>query len=195
MQIDPPGKRIDRAIGSSLKELRRQRGHSARSLAELSGVSAAMVSRIENGLVSPSIGTLAALAEALEVPIVSLFREARTDHTDFTLVRHGEGLKSTRISDGHRHEYINLAMHSRKDLRFQVRQVTLLREGGQPPTYVGHGVVFIQVTSGEAIYRYGQQRFTLRAGDSISVDAELNHGFVDVLTPQFTFLTVQAERP
>lgn len=195
MQTDPPGKRIDRAIGSSLKELRRQRGHSARSLAELSGVSAAMVSRIENGLVSPSIGTLAALAEALEVPIVSLFREARTDHTDFTLVRHGEGLKSTRISDGHRHEYINLAMHSRKDLRFQVRQVTLLREGGQPPTYVGHGVVFIQVTSGEAIYRYGQQRFTLRAGDSISVDAELNHGFVDVLTPQFTFLTVQAERP
>ncbi len=70
---------IDRAIGASLKELRQSRGQSARWLADQSGISAAMVSRIENGLVSPSIGTLAALAEALEVPIVSLFREAHTE--------------------------------------------------------------------------------------------------------------------
>lgn len=195
MDISPPGKRIDRAIGTSLKELRQQRGHSARSLADLSGVSAAMISRIENGLVSPSIGTLAALAEALEVPIVSLFREAETDHTDFTLVRHGEGLKSTRITEDHQHEYTNLALHSRKDLRFQARRVTLLQGSGTPPSYVGNGVVFVQVIGGEAIYRYGQQRFTLRAGDSISVDAELNHGFVEVVTREFTFLTVQAEKP
>jgi transcriptional regulator with XRE-family HTH domain len=195
MSDDPAGRNIDRAIGASLRELRRLRGQSARGLADLSGVSAAMVSRIENGLVSPSIGTLEALAEALEVPIVSLFRNARTDHTDYTLVRHGEGLKSTRIAEDHSHEYVNLAMHARKDLRFQARQVTLLRDGGPPPTYVGHGVVFVQVVSGEAVYRYGQKLISLREGDSISVDAELNHGFVEVLTPEFTFLTVQAERP
>ena len=195
MENDPPGRKIDRAIGASLKDLRLERGLSARGLAEQSAISAAMISRIENGLVSPSIGTLEALAEALEVPIVSLFREARTEHTDFTLVRHGEGLKSTRISEGHSHEYVNLALHMRKDLRFQARYVTLLKDGGPPPSYVGQGVVFLQVTSGEAVYRYGQQEFTLQQGDSISVDAELNHGFVEVLTPEFTFLTVQAERP
>ena len=195
MENDPPGRKIDRAIGASLKDLRLERGLSARGLAEQSAISAAMISRIENGLVSPSIGTLEALAEALEVPIVSLFREARTEHTDFTLVRHGEGLKSTRISEGHSHEYVNLALHMRKDLRFQARYVTLLKDGGPPPSYVGQGVVFLQVTSGEAVYRYGQQEFTLQQGDSISVDAELNHGFVEVLTREFTFLTVQAERP
>lgn len=195
MSSDTPARRIDRAIGASLKDLRRQRGQSARGLADQSGISAAMISRIENGLVSPSIGTLAALAEALEVPIVSLFREARTDHTDYTLVRHGAGLKSTRLAEGHTHEYVNLALHSRKDLRFQARRVTLLRDHGQPPTYVGHGVVFVQVISGEAVYCYGQNRFTLRTGDSISVDAELNHGFVEVVSEEFVFLTVQAERP
>ena len=154
-----------------------------------------MVSRIENGLVSPSIGTLGALAAALEVPIVSLFREARTDHTDYTLVRHGEGLKSTRISGGHSHDYVNLATHTRKDLQFIARRVTLTRDGGKPPTYVGHGVVFIHVFEGEAVYRYGQTRLTLRPGDSISIDAELNHGFVEVITDAFVFLSVQAERP
>ncbi|MEM7321331.1 MAG: helix-turn-helix domain-containing protein, partial [Pseudomonadota bacterium] len=190
-----PGRKIDRAIGASLKELRQQRGLSARVLAEQSGISAAMVSRIENGLVSPSIGSLAALAAALEVPIVSLFREARTDHTDYTLVRHGEGLQSTRIADGHSHEFTNLATHARKDLRFLARRVTLTRDGGRPPTYVGHGVVFVQVLDGEAVYLYGQTRLTLRPGDSICVDAELNHGFVEVLTEEFVFLSVQAERP
>ena len=195
MQQEPPGKRIDKAIGASLRELRRKRDHSVRSLADLSGISAAMVSRIENRLVSPSIGTLAALAEALEVPIISLFREARTEHTDYTLVRAGEGLKSTRIADGHSHEYTNLSLHARRDLRFQARKVTLLRGGGPPPTYVGHGVVFVQVLEGEAVYRYGQQSFTLRAGDSLSVDAELSHGFAEVCTPAFVFLTVQAEQP
>ncbi|WP_298854092.1 helix-turn-helix domain-containing protein [uncultured Ruegeria sp.] len=195
MQGDPPGRQIDRAIGASLKELRQSRKQSARRLAKQSGISAAMVSRIENGLVSPSIDTLAALAEALEVPIISLFREARTDHTDYTLVRHGEGLRSTRISAGHSHEYVNLALHSRKDLRFQARRVILLRDGGPPPTYVGHGVVFVQAIEGEAVYRYGEARFKLAAGDTISVDAELNHGFEEVLTSEFVFLTVQAERP
>ena len=88
MQDDTPGRKIDLTIGASLKELRQSREQSARRLAEESGISAAMVSRIENGLVSPSVDTLAALADALEVPIVSLFREARTNHTDYTLVRH-----------------------------------------------------------------------------------------------------------
>ncbi|NKB53132.1 MAG: helix-turn-helix domain-containing protein [Rhizobiaceae bacterium] len=194
MTEEPANRKIDQAIGASLKGLRQQRRQSARWLAEQSGISAAMVSRIENGLVSPSIGTLAALAEALEVPIVSLFREARTEHTDYSLVRHGEGLKSTRIADGHSHEYVNLSMHARQDLRFSARRVTLLRDSGHPPTYVGHGVVFVQVLEGEAVYCYGQNRITLSTGDSISVDAELNHGFVEVITPEFTFLTVQAER-
>ncbi|MDU8944096.1 helix-turn-helix domain-containing protein [Ovoidimarina sediminis] len=195
MQDQDPGRQIDKAIGASLIELRQSRKQSARRLAELSGISAAMVSRIENGLVSPSIDTLAALAAALEVPIAALFSEARTAHTDYTLVRHGEGLRSTRLAGDHSHEYINLALHARKDLRFQARRVTLRRDSGRPPTYVGNGVVFVQALEGEAVYRYGDARFHLAAGDSISLDAELSHGFEDVLTETFVFLTVQAERP
>ncbi|WP_166417845.1 helix-turn-helix domain-containing protein [Cochlodiniinecator piscidefendens] len=193
MSDDAAGEGIDQAIGAALKELRIERGLSARHLSAQSDISAAMISRIENGLVSPSISTLCALAKALAVPLANLFRDARTLHTDFTFVRAGEGLKSTRISDDHVHEYVNLAIHMRGDMQFQARRVTLQREGGHPPTYVGNGVVFIQALEGEAVYRYGQQTFTMRSGDSISVDSELNHGFVEVLTPEFVFLTVQAE--
>ena len=119
---------------------------------------------------------------------MSLFREARTDHTDYTLVRQRRGVEiDPHFADGHSHDYINLATHTRKDLQFLARRVTLTRDGGKPPTYVGHGVVFIHVFEGEAVYRYGQTRLTLKTGDSISIDAELNHGFVEVVTRRIRF--------
>ncbi len=184
---------IDHAIGSALRDLRESRQMTARQLATSSNVSAAMISRIENGQVSPSISTLSALSKALEVPLVSLFRETASGHTDFTHVKQNEGLKSTRIVDDHSHEYINLSFHPRRDIQFQARMVTLVEESGKLPRYVAHGVVFIHVLEGEAIYRYGQRDITLKTGDSLSVDAELSHGFVELLTSKFVFLTVQAE--
>lgn len=184
---------MDQAIGSALHDLRKNSGMTARQLARHAGVSAAMISRIENGLVSPSISTLTALSKALDVPLISLFRKTASDHVDFTHVKKGEGLKSTRIVDDHCHEYINLALHTRKDLQFEARMVTLVRQDATPPVYVGHGVVFVYAIAGEAIYHYGENEILLKTGDSLSLDAEINHGFRQVISPEFTFLTVQAE--
>ena len=194
MNIDPlKTSKIDHAIGSALRDLREARAMTARQLASMSDVSAAMISRIENGQVSPSISTLNALASTLEVPLVSLFRDTASGHTDYTHVKQGEGLKSTRIVDGHSHEYVNLSFHPRRDIQFQARMVTLIEQSGKLPRYVAHGVVFIHVLEGEATYRYGQREIDLKTGDSLSVDAELSHGFVELLSPKFIFLTVQAE--
>ena len=184
----------DQAIGAALRDLREGRDFNARKLATESGVSAAMISRIENGQVSPSISTLSALSKALDVPLVSLFRETGTDHADYTHVKEGEGLLSTRVVDDHSHDFINLAFHTRRDLQFEARKVTLVRQAANPPRYIGHGVVFIYALEGEAIYRYGQSDIILKAGESLSLDAELSHGFMKVITPKFTFLTVQAEQ-
>ena len=84
----------DLAIGLALKSIREDRQLSARQLAAKASVSPAMISRIESGQVSPSISTLTALSRALDVPLVSLFRETASDHTDFTHVVNGGGLKS-----------------------------------------------------------------------------------------------------
>ena len=184
---------IDLAIGLSLRDLRERRGLTARQLAANADVSAAMISRIKNGQVSPSISTLSALSRALDVPLVSLFRETTKDHTDFTHVKKGEGLKSTRIIDDHSHEYVNRAFHRRRDLQLEANMVTLVRQDARPPVYIGHGVVFLYAVEGEAVYGYGQRDITLKAGDSLSLDAELSHGFKKVVTPRFTFLSVQAE--
>ena len=125
---------IDAAIGAALRDLRESRGLTARQLAGNANVSAAMISRIESGQVSPSIATLGALSKALAVPLVSLFRETPSDHTDFTLVKAGAGLTSTRVIDNHSHAYVNLAFHPRRDLQFQARKVTLARQRSSSAT-------------------------------------------------------------
>jgi len=157
----------DLTIGLALRDLRETNSLSARELADESGVSAAMISRIESGKVSPSISTMTSLTDALEVPLVSLFRDLVSERTDFTHVRKGEGVVSTRMMGDHIHHYVNLATH--------------------------RGVVFMHVLKGSANFFYGKQKLKLSRGDSLSIDAELAYGVSDVLTSEFVFLTVQAE--
>ncbi len=183
----------DQAIGSALKDLRVTHDISARELASESGISAAMISRIESGQVSPSISTMTSLSEALDVPLVSLFRDMVSERTDFTHVKKGSGVKSTRLVGEHIHHYYNIAAHRRRDLNFEAHIVTITPQDCEPPSYVGHGVNFIHVLNGSAIYFYGKQELTLELGDSLSIDAELIHGFREILSPEFTFLSVQTE--
>lgn len=187
------GSGIDKAVGQALRDLREQSRRTARELSVASGVSAAMISRIENGQVSPSLSTLGALADALNVPIVSLLRETGKAAADITHVKNGQGLISTRISGGHQHEFTVLGHHSRPGLEFETLLITLnRRDDVRPPLYNGHGCLFVYVLEGKAAYVYGGREIRLGAGDSLSLDAELCYGVKEVLTPQFRYLSVQA---
>ncbi len=184
---------VDTAIGATLRSLRETQALNARQLAEISGISAAMISRIENAQVSPSIATMTALTRALNVPLVTLFRNTSVELADYTLTRQGEGVVSTRLHGDHIHHFINLASHRRRDLIFESHLITLKKQEAPPPHYVAHGVIFLHVLSGSAHYQYGRQELTLNEGDSLSIDAELSHGVKELLSDEFIFLSVQAE--
>jgi len=184
---------VDAAIGLTLRSLREAQSLNARQLAVQSGISAAMISRIENAQVSPSIATMTALTRALNVPLVTLFRNTSVELADYTLTRQGEGVVSTRLHGDHIHHFINLASHRRRDLIFESHLITLKKQEAPPPHYVAHGVIFLHVLSGSARYQYGRQELTLDMGDSLSIDAELSHGVNTLLSDEFIFLSVQAE--
>ena len=183
----------DQAIGSALRGLRENQNISARQLAEKSGISAAMISRIESGQVSPSISTMTSLSKALDVPFVSLFRDMVSERTDFSHVKKGGGASATRLVGEHIHHYTNIASHRRRDLNFEAHMVTMTPQNCDLPRNVGHGVVLLHVIKGAAKYRYGKQELSLEEGDSLSFDAELIYGFSEILSPEFIFLSVQAE--
>jgi transcriptional regulator with XRE-family HTH domain len=59
-------------------------------LAQLTGLSIGMLSKIENGLTSPSLTTLQALSNAIGVPITAFFARFE-EHRPVVHVRAGEG--------------------------------------------------------------------------------------------------------
>lgn len=60
-------------VGQKIKEIRKKKSLTIQELAEKSGMSEGHISRLENGLKSPTISTLEKLAQALDVPIVYFF--------------------------------------------------------------------------------------------------------------------------
>ena len=66
---------VNAQIGQALRRLRREQGLTVTELAAISDLSSGMISRIENGQVSPSLTTLDALAEGLQVPLMALFSD------------------------------------------------------------------------------------------------------------------------
>jgi transcriptional regulator with XRE-family HTH domain len=56
-------------VGQQVRRRRRDRGLTLASVAELTGLNIGYLSQVENDKASPSLETLAALAEALDVPI------------------------------------------------------------------------------------------------------------------------------
>ena len=66
---------LARRIGSRLKDLRKAMGLSMKQLAEATSLSPPLFSRIENGLVMPSIGTLQLIADFLKVDLTYFFKK------------------------------------------------------------------------------------------------------------------------
>ena len=64
--------RATTSIGLSIRRQRLQASKTQRDLAEETGIAISYLSRVENGRVNPSVGTLAKIAKALALPVTAL---------------------------------------------------------------------------------------------------------------------------
>lgn len=183
---------IDLAVGRAVNRLRRDRGKTVTALSADAGVSQAMISRIEKGQVSPSLATLAALAAALDVPVMALLAQPG-DTGDVHHVKAGQGLPSRRVAQDHVHEYLLLGKHGGPGGAFQSARIRIeADQAGSLPSYQHEGHAFIYVISGAATYRCGSEQFELALGDTLSFDTKLEHGFTEITGPHVEFITVSA---
>ena len=190
-EVALPGKaEIDIAVGRSVNRLRLDRGMTVTTLAKGAGLSGSMISRLENGQVSPSLGTLAAIADALSVPVMALLAQT-AGKADVYHVKAGKGIQAHRITANHTHQYMLLGKHSGPSGDFEAARVRISRENaGELPRYIHDGYVFLTMTSGKARYICGGSEFELAPGDTLSFDAKLEHGVSEILSREIEFITV-----
>ena len=183
-----PGMSVDSAVGRAVKSLRKQRNFSAVNLAAQSGVSTSMISRIETGQVSASLSSLNAIAQALKVPLISLFQNTM-EVADITHATPTTRSKSIRTTKGHKHKFSSLGYIKSESLVFESFIMTLTQKKlDNLPVYVSQDVEFIYILEGEAIYQYGQDQYHLKKDHSLTFDATMGHGFKKILTPEIKYI-------
>lgn len=180
---------LERALGHKVRMIRRERGLSTYDLATAAGISRGMVSKIENGQISPSLGTVNALAEALGVPMTSLF-SVFEDSRDCSHVKKGQGsiLERRGTKAGHLYELLGSAVRS--DVVVEPYLITLDADAEAYTNFQHGGVEFIYVLTGEVMYQHGRNCYHLQPGDSLLFDSAAFHGPAKLLSTKVTFLSI-----
>ncbi len=162
---------------------------SGNALAQTSGISSSMLSRIERGLVSPSVETLERLAQGLHVPISRIFSD-QTRRADFCHVRAGCGVLVDRVGAVADYRYELLGHLLSGNLFVEPYLVTLLPSADPYATFQHPGLKFLYFLSGEVSYRYGAKVVEVRAGDSLLFDATALHGIEAIEVQPVSYLSV-----
>jgi transcriptional regulator with XRE-family HTH domain len=186
---EPRDQRLERAIGNQAREYRRKLDMTVVDLARQAGLSPGMLSKIENGLTSPSLATLEALARALQVPVTALFRKFE-EHRDATYVRAGEGLMIDRRGSRAGHRYQMLGHSVGKAIAVEPYLVTLTEESEVFPLFQHVGVEFVYLLSGEVVYRHSDKLYRMKPGDSLFFDADAPHGPEELIRLPIRLLSV-----
>jgi len=184
-------KNLEIAIGREVRDLRRARGMTVADLAAAAGLSVGMLSKIENGLTSPSLTTLQGLSSALSVPVTSFLRRFE-ERREAVHVRAGEALEIERAGTRAGHQY-NLLGHlgaNSSGVVVEPYLITLSEESDVFPTFQHEGVELLYILEGEVGYRYGDQSFHLKPGDSLFFDADAPHGPDDLKKLPIRYLSV-----
>lgn len=180
---------LEAAIGKQVKAHRLEMALTIPELARNAGISQGMLSKIENGQISPSLATLRALSLALNVPITALFR-GYEKNGQAVFVPAGQGMNIERRGTRAGHQYQLLGHIPGAPVTVEPYIVTLTQESDVFPMFQHEGIELIYLLSGEVGYRHGPKVYDMKPGDSLFFDAGVTHGPEVLKTLPITLLSV-----
>ena len=182
---------LEVAIGREVRAFRNKLGITVSDLASATGLSLGMLSKIENGITSPSLTTLQSLSRALGVPVTAFFRRYE-ERRGAVFVKAGEGLSIERRGTRNGHQYHLLGHTGDRTSRVVVEPylITLTEESDVFPLFQHSGLEFLYMLEGEVVYRHADKLYPMRPGDSLFFDADAPHGPEEMRKLPIRFLSI-----
>jgi transcriptional regulator with XRE-family HTH domain len=181
-------------IAERVREFRLQLGLTVGQLAELTGLSKGMLSKIENAQASPSLATLARLSEALKLPVTAFFR-GLNEEQDVLYVKAGVGLDIEHKGSGPGHRYQSLGTMRAPHNTLETLLVTLTQRADAFPLYQHAGTELLYMLAGRMEYLYGSSRYLLEPGDTMQFVGEVPHGPNALIELPIQFFSVKSIQP
>jgi transcriptional regulator with XRE-family HTH domain len=154
-------------VGDHIRKFREARGITLQQLAERTGFSSALISQIENRMVSPPLGTLVKIANAFDTS-VSSFIGRKEDRTTVSRV----GLKESG-KFAYTYEALGAGKAGRKMEPFLVRLQPLLERNVARNSHEGEEFLFI--LSGKVEVFLDKYSDVLSEGDCIYYNSSIPH--------------------
>jgi ribosome-binding protein aMBF1 (putative translation factor) len=168
---------LEKAIGHEVRAYRQKLGIRVADLSAATGISVGMLSKIENGNISPSLTSLQALSRALSVPLTTLFRSFE-ESRGATFVKAGTGINMERRGTraGHQYSLLGHITTATGGVTVEPYLITLTTKSDVFPTFQHEGLEFLYMLEGEVVYRHGDNLYAMQVGDSLFFDADAPHG-------------------
>ncbi len=181
---------LERYIGNTIRELRQKHGLTIAEIADQTGISRGMLSKIENAQTATSLETLVKLANALGVSLSALFRNYNVPEGGAQLVKNGEGMEVVRRGTKRGHTYHLLAYDQGPTKLFEPFLITMDDASEVFPTFEHPGVEFIYMLEGKIEYRHGQSTYVLAPGDALTLRGDIPHGPEKLVELPIRFLAI-----
>ena len=188
----PAENELEIAIGRQMRTFRTQLDMTVTELAKQADLSPGMLSKIENGLTSPSLATRKSLSQALNVPGTAFFRKYEEER-DVSFVRNGEGLTIERRGTRAGHQYQLLGHTVSRGVFAEPYLISLTEESDVFPLFQHAGIEFIYMIEGRVTYRHGNSTYRMEPGDSLFFDSDAPHGPEELVELPLRFLSVIIE--
>ena len=165
-------------IGQKIRQLRLRKKIALVDLGKHTGLSASMISQLENGKLIPTLGTLARIAMVFDVGLDHFFVE-RKRRRPFLVVAAGDRMKFPDRPTSPRPDYFfECLAFSAQEKSMQAYMAEFPRRGPTEVTEHFHeGAEFFHVLDGSVTIRYGGQDHILQTGDSVYFDSAEPHSY------------------
>ncbi len=164
-------------IGSNIRRIRLSAGLTQQELANGCGLTKSMISKVENGVVVPALGTLTRIATVLKVKVATLMEADDGHGTVMTINPFADPSRFVMTMLGYS---IFSPAACKTDKRMQPIMVCA-KKGEVKRHLVSHqGDEFLFIFEGEMNFRVGEETYLLRQGDSLYFDGHNKHGIMSV---------------
>jgi len=180
---------LGQVIANHVRARRLELGLNVGQLAERTGISKGMLSKIENAQTSPSLSTLERLAGALDMPVTSLFR-GLAEERDAVFVKAGSGPEIVRKGTRAGHTYELLGSLRGPYKRVEPLLVKLDNETEVFPLFQHSGIDILYMLNGVMEYGYGRQRYRMERGDTLQFEGDIPHGPTMLVKLPIRFLSI-----
>lgn len=186
---DSPIGQLGRVIANHVRSRRLEIGLNVGQLAERTGISKSMLSKIENAQTSPSLSTLERLSSALDMPVTSLFR-GLAEERDAVFVKAGTGPEIVKKGTRAGHTYQLLGTLRGPYKRVEPLLVSLAESTEVFPLFQHPGVEMLYMLEGIMEYSYGREHYRMEQGDTLQFEGDIPHGPTQLIKLPIRFLSI-----